>query len=242
MVHTDLDTPLVASDCETGEWRTQTTGQIISPQRINESGMNLANKESLDRSWDIHAERGLQCTDCHYSLNNPVFFQANEEDRPAHLEFDPRRIELGEYLKSPLHQFARGQSAQDSVAPETQDSMRRCESCHDAQSTHDWLPYSARHMQAVSCETCHVPQMYATAVQQTDWTVLQPSGEPLTSCRGVADGNSGGSAVNTLVTGYQPALLPQQNAGGAPASRPSTWRAPGTGCTATRRARCACKT
>ena len=205
--------------------------------------MNLANKESLDRSWDIHAERGLQCTDCHYSLNNPVFFQANEEDRPAHLEFDPRRIELGEYLKSPLHQFARGQSAQDGVAPETQDSMRGCESCHDAQSTHDWLPYSARHMQAVSCETCHAPQMYATAVQQTDWTVLQPGGEPLTSCRGVADGNSGGSAVNTLVTGYQPALLPRAATQTAqPASRLSTWRAPGTGCTATRRARCACRT
>ena len=213
LVHTDLDTPLVAPTCQGEEWRTQTTGQVISPQRLTTSGMNLADKESLTRSWDIHAERGLQCTDCHYALNNPVFFQANAEDRPAHLQFDPRRLDLGEYLKAPLHQFARGQSAQDNVAPELKDSMRRCESCHDSASTHAWLPYSERHMAAVSCETCHVPQMYASAVQQTDWTVVQPDGEPLTSCRGLAGGTTTGQAdpVNTLVTGYKPALLPRQD-------------------------------
>ena len=229
LVHTDLDTPLVAAGCEDEQWRTQTTGQIISPQRLKDSGVNLADKAAIDRSWDIHAERGLQCTDCHYALNNPVFFQANEEDRPAHLEFDPRRLELGEYLKTPLHQFARGQSAQDSVALELKDSMRRCESCHNAASTHDWLPYSARHMAAVNCETCHVPQMYASAVQQVDWTVVQADGEPVISCRGLAGEDTGGadSSVSALVTGYTPALLPRQNLEGeatlAPYNMASSW-------------------
>jgi thiosulfate reductase cytochrome b subunit len=90
--------------------------------------------------------------------------------------------------------------------------MRRCESCHDAESTHDWLPYSEAHMQAVNCETCHVPQIYASAVQQVDWTVLQADGEPVTSCRGLEAGSGGQSdGVSALVTGYQPALLPRDN-------------------------------
>jgi hypothetical protein len=37
--------------------------------------MNLADK-GTHRSFDIHAERGLKCTDCHYSLNNPAYYQA----------------------------------------------------------------------------------------------------------------------------------------------------------------------
>ena len=51
--------------------QTATTGQVISAQKMSESGVNLSGKNDLDRSWDIHAERQLQCTDCHYALNNP---------------------------------------------------------------------------------------------------------------------------------------------------------------------------
>ena len=72
-------------------------------------------KEELGRSWDVHAERVIGCTDCHYSLNNPVYFQESDESQPDHLIFDPRRIDQGEYLYRPLHQFAKGQSAQGTV-------------------------------------------------------------------------------------------------------------------------------
>ena len=171
--------PLVATGCsDPDDWRTYTTGQIISGQRLDDSGMNLQNKDTLSRTWDVHAERQVECTDCHYSLNNPVYYQESAETRPDYLTFDPRRLELGEYLYQPVHQFARGDSAQSSVAPETQDTMRRCDACHNLETTHTWLPYSDRHMSAVSCETCHVPQMYTGAIEYSRLDRAEPGWQP----------------------------------------------------------------
>jgi len=212
LVHDELETPIITTGCLPDRWMTVTTGQIISPQRLSDTGLNLANKDQLTRSWDIHAERLLQCTDCHYSLNNPVYYQSTDETQPEHLIFDPRRLELGEYLYQPLHQFARGQSAESTVAPELKDTMRRCESCHSIEVTHDWLPYKDRHVSALSCESCHIPKMYSPAVQQFDWTVIHTDGEPAKVCRGVE-----GEQVNpdTLITGFDPVLLPRADIDGS---------------------------
>ncbi len=151
---------------------------MIAAQKISESGVNLSGKEDLNRSWDIHAERQLQCTDCHYALNNPAHADEAQKAEPDHLIYDPRVLDIGEYLQKPDHNFARGQSAQFNVAPELKGTMRRCESCHDASEGHaDWLPYIDKHMAAVACETCHIPQMYAPAIQSYDWTVLTADGE-----------------------------------------------------------------
>ena len=224
VVHTHKDTPLSLEACDLTTPQTATTGQVIASQRINESGINLAGKEDLTRSWDIHAERALKCTDCHYSLNNPVHYQEAAGSNPSHLIYDPRRLELGEYLKMPDHTFARGQSAQFTVAPEDKGTMRRCESCHDASMTHaDWLPYTARHMEVVACETCHVPQMYAPAIETYDWTVVKPDGSALTACRGI----QGESTTTDLVTGFQPVLMQRTNIDGdtllAPYNLITTW-------------------
>ena len=211
VVHTDRDAPLTLAACDVSEFQTATTGQVVSSQRINESGLNLADKNSLSRSWDIHAERGLKCTDCHYALNNPVHYQEGLGDNPEHLTYDPRRLEIGEYLKNPDHNFARGQSAQFTVAPEYKGTMRRCESCHEAQKTHaDWLPYADRHMEVVACETCHTPQLYAPAIQSYDWTALKANGTPLSSCRGIV----GQNAITDLVTGFKPVLMQRTNVDG----------------------------
>ncbi len=201
--------PLVLAGCSLDNWQTATTGQVISGERISNSGMNIAGKGSLTRSWDIHAERGLQCTDCHFSLNNPAYYQT--EDAPSHLEYDPRRIEIGSYLEKPNHNFARGQSAQYTIAPELKGTMRRCESCHNTNSHADWLPYVDRHMQEVACETCHTPQMNAGAVQSYDWTVLTADGQPASQCRGV-EGDTG--TIADLVTGFQPVALQRTNVDG----------------------------
>jgi thiosulfate reductase cytochrome b subunit len=209
LAHVDSQTPLALSGCTPEQWSTISTGQIVSPQRISDSGMNIAGKEDLGRSWDIHAERVMGCTDCHYSLNNPVFFQESAETLPDHLIFDPRRIDHGEYLYRPLHQFAKGQSAQGTVAPELDNTLRRCESCHSIEATHDWLPYKDRHMNAVSCESCHIPQMYAPSRQYMDWTVVQPDGSAQTECRGINE--EGDTFSSVLITSYKPTLLPRQD-------------------------------
>ncbi|RME05372.1 MAG: hypothetical protein D6803_09060 [Anaerolineae bacterium] len=217
---------LVISDLSLHNPQTATTGQVISPQKIAESGMNIQGKDDLARSWDIHAERQLACTDCHFSLNNPAY--AVRGNQPSHLLFDPRRLDTGEYLLRPDHNFARGQSAQYNLAPELKGTMRRCESCHDAATSHaGWLPYLERHMDEVACESCHIPQMYAPAIEAYDWTALTADGQPLKVYRGIAGGRGDVDTVTTLVTGFQPVLLPRQNIDGdtllAPYNLITTW-------------------
>ena len=210
LVHTNNQIPLTLDG---GGWRTETTGQVISPQRIADSGLNLSDKEALSRSWDIHAERVVACVECHYALNNPIYYEETDESRPAHLIFDPRRIDFSEYLYRPLHQFAKGQSAQSAIAPELDNTLRRCESCHSIEATHNWLPYKERHTSAVSCESCHIPELYAPAVQSIDWTVLLPDGSPNMTYRGLA-------ADGEIITGFAPTLLTQQNADGGKSLAP----------------------
>lgn len=211
-VHANGQDPLVISACDQAYPQTATTGQVIASQKISESGVNLSGKEGLARAWDIHAERGLNCTDCHFSLNNPVHSQKDASTVPAHLKYDPRKLEIGEYLQRPDHDFARGQSAQFNVAPENKGTMRRCESCHDSQVSHaDWLPYPQQHMAVVACESCHIPQMYAPAIQSYDWTVVQADGTPTNLCRGIQGGSD---TVTNLVTGYKPVLMQRTNSDG----------------------------
>ncbi|MGD8752342.1 MAG: cytochrome b/b6 domain-containing protein, partial [Anaerolineales bacterium] len=211
LVHDNVEDPLVMYGCSPERWSTITTGQIISPQRLSDTGMNLANKEELYRPWDVHAERLLKCTDCHYSLNNPLYYKEAESTRPEHLTFDPRRLEIGEYLEKPLHQFARGDSAQSSVAPDLKDTMRHCDSCHSVDTTHEWLPYKTRHMEAISCESCHIPKLFSSANRVQDWTVIHLDGSPRTECRGV-EGNH--ETLSALLIGYEPVLLSRKNVAG----------------------------
>jgi thiosulfate reductase cytochrome b subunit len=229
VVHTDAKQPLVFGACDLSQPQTATTGQVVSPQLVSQSGINLAGKATLDRPWDVHAERALKCTDCHYALNNPVHAQEAAGSQPNHLVYDPRRLELGEYLQRPNHDLARGASAQFTIDEAQKGSMRRCESCHAAEETHnDWLPYSERHMEVLACESCHIPTLYAPAIEAVDWTVLQADGTPVTQCRGV-EGGSGGSAdtVDGLVTGYEPVLMQRTNVDGdtmlAPYNLISAW-------------------
>ncbi|MBI3159925.1 MAG: cytochrome b/b6 domain-containing protein [Chloroflexi bacterium] len=216
-VNADLSQPVVLGDSFAADWRTLTTGQVISGQRISNSGINLQSKAEITRSWDIHAERGLECVDCHYSLNNPVLAQRDPASQPEHLLFDPRRLDLSAYLYQPLHEFARGQSAQSAVAPELWNTMRRCDSCHDAAASHTWLPYAERHTAALACETCHSPQIYAPALQSRDWTVLDANHQPLSEFRGT-DGSPADPAA--LVSGYRPVILPRQMVDGGAALAP----------------------
>ena len=224
VVHTDLNTPLTLNELQTGDWSTLTTGQVMSPQRLLNSGLNLADKETLSRSWDIHLERVVDCVDCHYALNNPVYYQETDENQLDHLLFDPRRLDFGEYLYRPLHQFAKGSSAQGTLAPQYDNSLRRCDDCHSIEVTHNWLPYKERHMDAVSCESCHINEIYAPAMQSIDWTALQANGSPLSQFRGIK-GELGDSG--SLIMGYEPVLLPRENADGsttlAPHNLISAW-------------------
>lgn len=212
-VHPASAEPLQINACDLDFPQTATTGQVVASQRINASGVNLAGKRELHRSWDVHAERQLQCTDCHHALNNPAHANRRPGSKPAHLRYDPRSLEINQYLQRPDHNLARGQSAQFNVSPEYKGTMRRCENCHDAAVSHgNWLPYVETHMAKLACESCHIPKMHAPAIQSYDWTVLKADGKPAQSCRGV---NGAPDDVRSLVTGFEPVLLKRTNIDGA---------------------------
>lgn len=190
---------------------TERTGHIMAPHPVNASGLNVAIEEGRDHPLDIHANRGMECTTCHYSLNNPVFYRDNSENRPDHLVFDPRRTDRSEYIGRPSHQFAKGRSIHGLGDEENTDSLRTCESCHDGFAGHDWLPYKEAHFGALACETCHIPKVFGPAIQAIDWTMLDASGAPIRQYRGV-DGDP--AAEETAIEGYTPALLPRLSANG----------------------------
>ncbi|MCK6578299.1 MAG: cytochrome b/b6 domain-containing protein [Anaerolineae bacterium] len=210
-VHMQTQTPLALSVCDDSQARTFTTGQVVSPQRISSSGANVADRDTLARPWDIHAERVLTCVDCHYSVNNPVYTTSTPSGDLEHLTFDPRRLDFGEYLERPSHQFANGS-----------DGSPSCTNCHDASVSHGWLPYLERHTSALACESCHVPQLYAPALASRDWTVLTADGAPVDTCRGIDGGIASppDSPAAALITGYQPTLLQDVDADGSSALSP----------------------
>ncbi len=194
LAHADEE-PILTAGCRPGQWETERRGQIVSAQRMSESGLNLANKQELWRSWDVHAERLVDCVDCHHSGNNPLYSAMAADGAVLHLAYDARKMDIADYLYRPSHDLAR--AAQDG-------SSLQCTSCHQTSEAHEWLPYQERHFAALSCQACHIPHMNAPAKQQFDWTVLAADGQAKVECRGVL-GQGGEPAA--LITGFEPALL-----------------------------------
>ena len=228
----DLATPVFTDYRDPALRQTLFSGEIFSPQKLLASGLNLKDKDTQRRAWDIHAERALECVDCHHSLNNPVYFAESGETRPAHLRFEARRLDMGEYLRAPSHQFARGHASAFGGASAQDNSMRRCESCHDAEAVHDWLPFKLTHFNALSCEACHIPRAPTASLEAVDWTLPGTDHSPRLEYRG-AEGDP--RSLGTLITGSTPVLLPRQDVDGRRRLAPFnlvtswywTWQSPG---------------
>jgi thiosulfate reductase cytochrome b subunit len=79
-------------------------------------------------------------------------------------------------------------------------------------------------MNAISCESCHIPRIYAFARQHYDWTVIRPDGEARMECRGI-EGDK--PALDVLATGYDPVLLARNEVDGqtklAPHNLVTSW-------------------
>ena len=165
------------------------TGWIFSGQRISDSFLNLTNKDDRDRPWDVHAARKLDCTSCHFAANNPARAGLAVAVTKGHLRRDPRTLEVNEYVTRPDHRLA----------------AANCTACHDAAAAHPEMPYRARHMEALACEACHVPDLAAPAARVVDATVVTSTGGPRLEFRGIDD--PAGRPNTWYGTGYQPFLL-----------------------------------
>ncbi|NOZ00732.1 MAG: hypothetical protein GXP54_02440 [Deltaproteobacteria bacterium] len=214
MVHQDKKFleigPEILEGKEVGPFgRTLQTGEIFSPQIITFSHIDLKDKYKLDYPWDIHAERGVHCTACHFPANDPARPDLTTRKGPKHLKRDPRTLDLGSYLKKPDHRFAAAQ----------------CEACHDTVKAHPNLPYPRRHMEALSCQACHVPTLRGPALESTDRTVVTSKNGPRMTFRGVDVGHGPDYPNTWFYKGYSPALLHE---GGkdrfAPFNLVTTWQ------------------
>ncbi len=171
------------------------TGRLFSNQKISKSSLNISSKNKLNNSWDVHAKRGMHCSDCHGSPNNPSFSQI-KKDSPAKLKFDARRGAISDYLYRPDHRLA---SAGIYITDKPAAKALDCSNCHESNHTNYWDGLSQKHFEKVSCQACHIPKIYSPVIKSMDVTLLNEDAEPLVSYRNV---DSTG-----LITPFSPLLL-----------------------------------
>ncbi|AJQ92987.1 cytochrome b/b6 domain-containing protein [Gynuella sunshinyii] len=185
-VQTDVSRPFVLPELNLDN-HAAFTGEMYVAQRISRSAINIADKQVLNFSFDIHAERVLSCADCHAAANNPTAPQGLSADSKT-VKYDPRGLSAHDFLRQPDHGFT---------------AALPCSECHDAGQSHQWLPYQDQHFSRLSCESCHSSWIAGPALAavnlDTDPAELQ--------WRGITE---------ELVTGYQAWLLPDEQGRLAP--------------------------
>jgi len=211
------DTPLAPAELAPG---LRSPDLVYSPQRVSESALNLAGKDGAGRSWDVHAERLLECVHCHASVANPARAAMPDPDAPLHLTQDPRGLAPGDYLERPVHQLLGGW-----LSAQSSDRARlECVSCHDPGAAHARLPQAGRHLQVLACEACHIPELPAGARLMLDWSALDGAGQPLRAWHG---GPGRPEDPARLQAPLRPLLLPWPAADGkrrlAPVVMESVW-------------------
>lgn len=166
------------------------TGEILSPENISDSQLNIKGRDKLEFPWDIHLQREVACVSCHFTRNDPRRSETRRSDQ-VYLANDPRKsYSIGKYLYIPDHNLVHAD----------------CRSCHTPEKKHDFLPYKTRHFAVLSCQSCHVPRLYGPAFKSVDETVVTPGKTPRYEYRGVAAGD--GVNLNTAYNeGYEPFLV-----------------------------------
>jgi thiosulfate reductase cytochrome b subunit len=169
------------------------TGVILGAQNLSNSALNLKNKKQLHFPWDVHSHRQMSCISCHFIGNDPRFC-GNIPPSLDHLIMDPRKIKSpGEILKRPNHNL----------------KFTSCTCCHNPLKVHKNLPYKKRHMEVLSCESCHVAEIYGPAFRAVDRTVVKADGTPRIEYRGVEESQSHGTSISTkYFVGFRPFLFP----------------------------------
>ncbi|HPS58481.1 MAG TPA: cytochrome b/b6 domain-containing protein [Spirochaetota bacterium] len=166
------------------------TGEILSPENISGSLINIKDKDKLNFPWDVHMQREVACVSCHFTRNDPRRAETRKSDQD-HLANDPRKsYSIGKYLYIPDHNLVHAD----------------CRTCHTPEKKHDFLPYKKRHFAVLSCQSCHVPRLYGPALRSVDETVVTVNGTPRYEYRARREADY--KNLNTAYTeGYVPFLL-----------------------------------
>ena len=171
---------------------TEGEGAVVAPQHISDAFMNIEGKAGLASPWDVHAAKLVTCSACHYAANNPGRTDAKQGSL-KYLTADPRRPSTAEFLLRPDHRLAEP----------------TCRGCHDASKAHLFLPYRARHMAVLACQTCHLSAPTAPALEMVDATVVTADAAPVRRYRNLS--RRPGEPLNAaMVSAFRPLLVERQ--------------------------------
>ena len=107
---------------------------------------------------DVHLRAGLKCVDCHPAGSSAT---------------DPRIAGKEE------HQFGKGDDPGGLVRNDLDDTMVSCNDCHSTGrmgapvAKHLWLP--PLHLDAIACQTCHIPERVVMPVEVQASDVFNPA-------------------------------------------------------------------
>ena len=188
IVYNSSEPLVVDPDADIGRL-TRNEGVIYSGQKLSNSGMNISHKDDALRSFDVHAERLLECTDCHRAANNPLHGGAHGE-KLDHLAHDPRLPNISEFLERPDHNLVIGAAG----------AGGGCKGCHTPEESHSWLDETELHMDVLACQSCHITDLYGPAQQFKDDSVRDSNGQAIVQWRSMS------SSID-LNKGFQPVLL-----------------------------------
>ena len=88
------------------------------------------------------------------------------------------------------HNFAKGDTLQQTVRSDLNNSMRSCEDCHyrgkDKRAPRYKHPFSPRHLKLIACQTCHIPFQTVAAdlvydCASTGWTIVSDTSKFLSN-------------------------------------------------------------
>lgn len=181
---------------------TQHTGVILSPQHIAQSGLNIAGKKDLNVAWDVHARLRMDCIYCHHSEGKGAYF-ARLKAPPAHMAPTPATPE------------EKKEDAEEAAEPNHDLRKASCTACHNPEAAHVNLPHREKHMERLSCQSCHVSAIYGPAFKTEDYTVIRPDGAARVELQGVDETAGHGASLNTkFYRGYIPSLFRHDDGNG----------------------------
>jgi thiosulfate reductase cytochrome b subunit len=167
------------------------TGVIQSYQKIKDSFLNIQNKSNSENSWDVHSERKVSCTGCHFTSNNPKKNINRPEKDSDHLISDPRSLSQSDYLNRPNHDL----------------TNLDCQTCHNPYKIHSEIPYKATHIEKLQCQSCHVPIVKGPILKEIDFTILKAPSTPAQIFRNL-EGKDEDPINARYIKSFTPSLLP----------------------------------
>ena len=150
---------------------------------VDEVTVNYAKKDAVDFE-NLHLQivkrpPDENCWSCHAAADG------RRRGRQWNSERDIHKAKALDCLSchpgNKEHNFAKGDTLQQTVRNDLNNSMHSCEDCHykgrDKRAPKYKHPFSPRHLKLIACQTCHIPFQTAAAdlvydCASTGWTIV----------------------------------------------------------------------